>query len=108
MDTWPEITEIKFISGRAATEKDINDGAAVFLLQSDGIPIGKPINIQIPQYALHTDNDTGEVSKVVVIQAEEVMTNGAKVVGAFAFKSRGFLAGLYEEFKFLGTNKPNE
>ena len=37
---WPDLSTIKHVSKRSATEGDVNNGAAVFLLQSDGIPIG--------------------------------------------------------------------
>lgn len=108
MEKWPELSNIKSVSGRVATEKDINDGAAVFLLQSEGKPIGKPINIEIPQYAIHTDGDTRETSKVIIVQAEEAVTSGQKVLGAIMIKNGEFLAGLYGEFKLLGSSTPNE
>lgn len=107
-ELWPDLSQVKSTAGRAATEKDIKDGAAVFLLRSDGEPIGKPINLQIPQYAIHTDKETGKKSKVVVIQAEVATTNNVKTVGAFYIKNGKYLVALYDEFKFLGASRPNE
>jgi len=106
MNEWPSLSKIKYVSGRVATEQDINEGAAVFLLQSEGVNIGQPINITLPQYAIHTDGDTGGKSKVVVIQAEEA--NGQRVVGALIISNNEYLAALYNEFEFLGNEKPGE
>lgn len=97
---WPDLSTIKFVSERAATEEDINQGAAVFLLQSGDENIGKPLNIEIPQYAIHIDGETGEKSNVVVIQAEEA--NGQKVVGAINIDSNDHMVGLLNEFELLG------
>ena len=103
---WPDLSDTKFVSGRVAAEKDINDGAAVFLLQSEGKSIGVPIDIDIPQYAIHTDMDTGERSRVIVIQAEEA--NDQKVIGAVIIATSEYMVGLLNEFKLLGRSKPNE
>lgn len=108
-ELWPDLSKIKSTSGKAATEKDIKNGAAVFLLQSDeGEPIGRPINIVIPQFAIYMDKETGKKSKVVIIQAEVEIINGKKAVGAFYIKSGEYLVGLYDEFKLLGTSIPND
>ena len=101
---WPDLSEVKFVAKRSATEADINDGAAVFLLQSEGENIGKPMSLEIPQYAIHKDSETGEKSKVVVIQAEEA--NGQQVIGALIIETNEFMAGLANEFEFLGKFKP--
>ncbi|MGD8174166.1 hypothetical protein ACQEXU_21195 [Vibrio sp. TRT 21S02] len=101
---WPDLTSIKYVSDRVANEKDVGDGSAVFLLQSEGKSIGSPIPIEIPQYAFHTNLETGEKRSVVVIQAEEA--NGQKVVGAIDIQSNGFMVGLLFEFDLLGTKPP--
>jgi hypothetical protein len=102
--TWPELSTIKFVSQRAATEADINEGAAVFLLQSEGVNIGSPMSLDIPLYAIHTDGETGEKSNVVIIQAEEA--NDQRVIGALIVGSNEFMAGLENEFTLLGKSKP--
>lgn len=102
---WPDLSTIKYVSQRPATEADINEGAAVFILQSEGINIGNPMSMDIPQYAIHTDGETGEKSNVVVIQAEEA--NGQQVIGAVIVGSNEFMAGLANEFKLLGKAVPN-
>ncbi len=97
---WPSLSQIKCVSGRVATETDINEGAAAFMLQSEGISIGSPMKINIPQYAIHTDVDTGAQTKVIIIQAEEA--NNQQVIGALNFATNEFMVALFHEFKFLG------
>lgn len=102
---WPDLSSIKYVSQRSATEADVNEGAAVFLLQSEGINIGSPMNLEIPQYAIHTDGESGVKSNVVIIQAEEA--NGQQVIGALIVGSNEFMAGLVNEFKLLGKSISN-
>ena len=101
---WPDLSTIKYVSQRHAVASDIDSGAAVFLLQSEGINIGKPIPIEIPQYAIHSDGETGVRSYVVIVQAEEA--NGQKIIGALNVETQEFMAGLLYEFEFLGKIKP--
>jgi hypothetical protein len=103
---WPDLSEINYVSQRPATEDDVNNGSAVFLLQSEGVNIGTPMKLDIPQYAIHTDGETGEKSNVIIIQAEE--SNGQQVIGALIFESKGFMAGMANEFKLLGKRKPGQ
>ena len=103
---WPDLDNVKFISGRHAVEEDINSGAAVFLLQSEnGEYLGSPIDIDIPQYALHKD-ESGAISKVVVIQAEQA--NEQKAIGAINIADGSYMVGLFNEFELLGIQKPNQ
>ncbi len=101
---WPDLRTIKYVSGRPATEADINEGSAVFLLQSEGVNIGKPIDISLPQYAYHKDVDTGDVTKVVIIQAETA--SGNDIYGALDISTNGFLVGTAPEFELLGEDVP--
>jgi len=48
---WPALPTTGFISGRPATDKDVADGNAVFVLRAYGIAFGKPLDVTIPQYA---------------------------------------------------------
>ncbi len=102
---WPNLNEISYVSGRVAIEEDINSGAAVFMLQSEGENIGTAMKIDIPQYALHK-NEEGKISKVVIIQAESA--NEQEVIGALSIADGSFMVGLFNEFEFLGKNKPSE
>jgi len=103
--SWPELNDIPHVAGRVATEEDINAGAAVFMLQSEGINIGTPIEIEIPQYALHKDEE-GKISKVIVIQAESA--NDQEVIGAVSIADGSFMVGLKHEFDFKGKQKTSE
>lgn len=104
--SWPELSTVGHVKGRVATEADVTAGNAVFLLQSkEGSPNGTPLGIDIPQYAIHTDEQTGEQTAGVVIQAEEA-AHGQKAVGFVAIGSHEHRAGLLHEFTLLGTNKP--
>ncbi|WP_105053686.1 hypothetical protein [Psychrosphaera saromensis] len=100
---WPPLSDYKYTSGRQATEDDINSGAAVFMLQIEGKSIGRPIDLLIPQYAVHIDQETGERSNVIVIQAEE--NDESQVIGAINIKTNEYLAALKYEFEFLGNLK---
>ncbi|EAW28842.1 hypothetical protein ATW7_04147 [Alteromonadales bacterium TW-7] len=102
---WPSLSDYKYTSGRQATEDDINLGAAVFMLQVEGKNIGKPIDIIIPQYAIHIDQETGEKTKVIIIQAEE--TDDSQVIGAINIQTDEFIAALKFEFEFLGSKNPS-
>lgn len=102
---WPDLLTIKYVSNRLATEEDLSQGAAVFLMKPDNQNPGKPINIPLPQYAIHTDDLSGEKSNVVVIQAEEA--KGQQVFGALVIATNTHMAGLSSEFLLLGENKPN-
>ncbi|TMP77263.1 hypothetical protein CWB73_20440 [Pseudoalteromonas phenolica] len=101
---WPPLSDYKYTSGRQATEDDINAGAAVFMLQIDGKNVGKPIDIIIPQYAVHIDQETGEKTNVIIIQAEE--TDDSQVIGAINIKTNEIIAALKFEFEFLGNKNP--
>ncbi|TLU61638.1 hypothetical protein FE810_14100 [Thalassotalea litorea] len=100
---WPPLGDYKYTSGRQATEDDINAGAAAFMLQVDGKNIGRPIDILIPQYAVHIDQETGERTNVIIIQAEE--NDNFQVIGAIDIKTDRFIVALKYEFDFLGINK---
>ena len=98
---WPPLPKGDFISGRAATKADVDAGRAVFVAAQGDIVIGKPIEMQIPQYAWHKDGN--RKTPVVIIQAEEA--NGQKIVGARQSNGQ-YLAATLSEFELLGSNVP--
>ena len=102
---WPSLKEIPFVSGRVATEDDINRGAAVFLLQSEGVNIGTPIDIELPQYATHYDEESGVKTNVVLIQAENA--DNYEYYGAYTFEDGGYFIGYSDEFTLLGNDISN-
>ena len=98
---WPNLSAVKHVSGRAATEQDVNEGAAVFQLQQEGVNIGEPIEMMIPQYAIHLDSHSGAETPVIIIQAEKA--NGQKVIGALNFASDEYMMGFLDEYELLGS-----
>src|SRR5437870_10593264 len=72
---WPVLPIHGFISGRPASQTDVKNGDAIFVASVGDKIIGKPISIQIPQYARL--KDTG--ARAIVVQAEEA--NGMKLFG---------------------------
>lgn len=103
---WPDLKNIKHIVGRHATVEDIDSGVAAFALQEDDNYVGRLIDMVIPQYAIHVDQDSGEKTNVIIIQAEE--DDGIEILGAIAVENSEHLIALKYEFKLLGVKLPNE
>jgi hypothetical protein len=102
---WPDLKSIGHVKGRLATEEDVNAGNAVFVLRPDDEnSIPTPIHMDIPQYALHTNKQTGEKTPGIIIQAEQ-SSQGQKVVGFLTLESKKFLAALLHEFILVGKEK---
>ncbi|TXH87569.1 MAG: hypothetical protein E6Q78_14030 [Rhodoferax sp.] len=98
---WSPLPKDGFISGRAASKADVEAGRAVFVAAKGDVIIGKPIAMQIPQYAWHKEGN--RKTPVVVIQAEEA--SGQKIIGA-RLSDGQYLAGTLAEFELLGMNTP--
>jgi hypothetical protein len=99
--TWPDLPESGFIAGRAATKDDVASGQAVFSM--DGQSLG-PVDIDIPQYAMWTD-ENGVEHPVIVTQAERA-PNDMQIIG---FKTLGgrYTAAMMPEVRLLGSKKPD-
>lgn len=104
-DAWPVLPQTCFVSGRPATVADVKAGCAVFVATSNGRPVGKPLDIEIPQYAIHTDRKTGNKTRVIVIQAEEA--EGMKVVGYEIVGTRRKVVDVLASLVLLGSEKPH-
>jgi hypothetical protein len=98
---WPPLPTTGYIAGRAATKEDVAAGRAVFVAARGNVVIGRPMSIQVPQYAWSTAD--GKKEPAVIIQAEEA--GGQKLVGA-RLVSGGLVAGLITDFELLGTKAP--
>lgn len=98
---WPPLDRVAHIQGRAASEADVAKGNAVFALGGGGKAAGKPIKIQIPQYALHVDADTGKKTPVVLIQAEE--GRGTQIAGYINVRTGERAIDLLSTLQLLGT-----
>lgn len=103
--TWPDLPKTCYVSGRAATVADVKAGCAVFVASSNGKLIGKPLDIEIPQYAIHTDKKTGRKTRVIIIQAESAQ--GMKLVGYRAIGSKRKAVDSLGSLRLLGGNKPH-
>ena len=77
------------VSGRAATDADVNAGRAVFAVG------GEPVELDLPACAIVTEEDIGEPTPVIVIQAERLEDNTVAV---------GYRANAGEEYKLLTVN----
>ena len=99
--TWPKLQEFAATTGRPASEEDVKLGAAVFVLKDGEQPIGKPINIPLPQYAFHVNQESGRRTPCVIIQAEEARDQ--KFVGAIQLPNKEPLVAFLFEFELLGT-----
>ena len=100
--TWPALPATGFVSGRAATDKDVADGNAVFALRAYGIAFGKPLDIVIPQYAYLIRNGQQKLP-VIVVQAED--GKGIKIFGIRDFNGKTATA-KQSELQLLGTHPP--
>lgn len=102
--TWPDLPKTCFVSGRSATSADVDSGCAAFLIHVKGQAAGTPIKLDIPQYAMHVDEATGNETPVILIQAEE---NGEiKAVGYRELGTDQLGAAQLREVRLLGTQKP--
>jgi hypothetical protein len=90
----------RFITGVAATPEDVAAYKAVF---SAG-PSARPLAVDIPQYAMFEDKESGERTLHIIVQAEEA--NGHRLIGALAVSDGKELAGFVSDFQFLGQVPP--
>jgi len=100
---WPALPATGFVSGRPATDQDVADGNAVFVLREFSTPFGKPMDIAIPQYAYLTRRGQMPVP-VIVIQAE--IGKGLKFFGVRDLAGKTSTARDYE-LQLLGTTPPH-
>ena len=97
---WPTLPTTGFLAGRAATKQDVREGNAVFVAEVEGKVVGVPLTIQLPQYALHIDADSGTETRVILIQAEHA--GGIDMIGYRNLATGGDGVGTLPEFKLLG------
>lgn len=99
---WPGLPTDHFMTGRAATQQDVQDGNALFALAAEASPT--PLELEIPQYAVHRNSDTGEDEGVIVLQAESA--SGQRVVGYVRVQDQQLGVDVIESFELLGTSVP--
>ncbi len=93
---WPELPRSGFLTGRGAAPEDVDNGTAVFAAGENGQGYGKPLDIEIPQYAYFRQED----KYVIVLQAENY--DGQSIIGAETFDGEK-VVGLIDEFDLLGV-----
>jgi hypothetical protein len=97
---WPPLPVRGFVTGRAADQSDVANGDAVFVASVKNVIIGKPLPIQIPQYALLRDTR----KRVIVVQAEEA--NGFRLIGIRGLDGQEAVV-TEAELELLGIQKPS-
>lgn len=102
---WPDLNSCKFVTGRTATEQDLMEGKATFLLKSGNETLSTPLEIEIPQYALHINKSNNEETPGIIIQAEKTC-DGQELVGFIPAHSQAPVTTSLHEFRLLGkTNR---
>jgi hypothetical protein len=104
-EQWPELPTEAFLTGRPATQTDVDEGRAIFVLAAGGVPVGKPIPISIPQYALLNGEGSKPPIPVVVVQAEEFPKG--KLVGVRDARGKEYVVQL-SDLKLLGKSQPKQ
>ena len=84
--------------GRAATDADVAAGRAVFAVG------GEPVELDLPSCAIVTEEDVGEPTPVVIIQAERL--DDGKVAVGFRLIDGGTGIASLEEVELL--SEPDE
>jgi hypothetical protein len=100
---WPPLPATGFISGRAATDQDVANGDAIFVLKAYGVYFGKPLDIAIPQYAYLTKRGEKPVP-VIVVQAE--VGKGMKIFGVRGLDGDKSAVRDYQ-LQLLGVKPPD-
>ena len=98
-EAWPPLPTTGFLSGRPASKQDVSEGNAVFVAEREGAVIGVALTIDIPQYAVHVDQDSGVRTRVILIQAERA--EGIEMIGYRTLAGEHGVATL-AEFELLG------
>ena len=86
------------VAGRSATDQDVNEGRAVFAVG------GEPVAIDIPSCAIVREEEVGEPTPVIVIQAER-LEDGTVAIGYRSLDGGAGIAAL-ADVEFL--SEPDE
>jgi hypothetical protein len=90
--------EVPAVNGRAANDADVNAGRAVFAVG------GEPIDLGLPACAIVTEDEVGEATPVIAIQAER-LDDGTVAVGYRLLDGGTGIASL-DDVEFL--SEPDE
>ena len=75
-------------------------------MKEDGRPVGRPIDMTVPQYAIFVDEDNHRRTRVIVVQAEEA--GDRKLLGYIEIQTGQAGIGTLTEFELLGRDIPPE
>jgi hypothetical protein len=81
------------VSGRTATDADVNAGSAIFAVG------GEPVELDLPSCAIVTEEDIGLPTPVIVVQAER-LEDGTVAVG-YRFLDGGTGIATLDELELL-------
>ena len=98
---WPPLPSSGFVTGRPAQKEDVAKGNAIFSAVVNGVVVGKPLPIKIPQYAVLRDGRKA----VILVQAE--VANGIKVYGVRGLDGKQQVV-TESDIELLGTQKPRD
>src|SRR6516225_8025134 len=99
---WPPLPSSGgFVTGRPAQKEDVAKGNAIFSAVVNGVVVGKPLPIKIPQYALLRDGH----KPAILVQAE--VANGMKVYGVRGLDGKQQVV-TESDIELLGTQKPRD
>ena len=101
---WPALPKKGFVKGRAATFEDVEQGNAAFYFNVEGKISGAPLDIAIPQYAMHINKETGERTPGIIIQAENF--GDFVMIGMRRIDNWDTVIGSMGDFQLLGTKTP--
>ncbi|MEK7951175.1 hypothetical protein [Luteolibacter soli] len=96
---WPRLSDFSATVGRLATAEDIRAKRAAFLLESEGVRIGEPIDLKLPCYAWMVDDETGDRERCIVLQAEEA--DGIRYFGVWLIDQKKPSVGLESDFEIV-------
>jgi hypothetical protein len=99
MNDWPPLSDFPATVGRLATADDTRANRAAFLLQSNGVRIGTPIEMPIPCYAWFVDRGSGSRQRCVLFQAEEA--DGKRYFGGWLIDEKRQIVGIDTDFEIV-------
>ena len=96
---WPDLSSFEATVGRLATAEDTRENRASFLLEADGVRIGRPIHMPLPCFARYNDDESGTTKRCVIFQAEE--TDGRRYFGGWLIDDETQILGFDSDFEIL-------
>jgi hypothetical protein len=99
MNDWPPLSDFSATVGRLANAEDTRANRAAFLLESNGVRIGAPIDIPLPCYAWLVDHETGARQRCVIFQAEEA--DGKRYFGGWLIDEKRQIVGFDSDFELV-------